>query len=46
MGQSNPLDGKRILVVDDEILIGMDIADSLRDGGAQIAGPFLNSAQT
>jgi two-component sensor histidine kinase/CheY-like chemotaxis protein len=33
------LEGKRILVVEDETLIAMEIESALRDGGCDVAGP-------
>ena len=34
------LDGVRILIVDDEILIATDMGESFREDGAEVAGPF------
>lgn len=36
---SRPLEGKRILVVEDEPLLAMDIAGQLEDAGAHVVGP-------
>ena len=40
------LDGLRVLVVDDEILIATDLGESFREDGAEVLGPFttLSSA--
>jgi len=35
-----PLNGKRILVVEDEFLIAMEVEDLLRALGAEVVGPF------
>jgi DNA-binding response OmpR family regulator len=34
-----PLDGKRVLIAEDEYLIGMDLARVLREAGATVIGP-------
>ena len=34
------LRGKRILVVDDEALVALDLQATLEDGGAMVVGPF------
>ncbi len=34
------LNGLRVLVVDDEILIATDLGESFRDDGAEVLGPF------
>jgi DNA-binding response OmpR family regulator len=34
-----PLTGARVLVVEDDFLIAMELSDLLRDAGAQIVGP-------
>ncbi len=39
-----PLDGCLIMVVEDEPLIGFDVAISLESAGAQILGPFPTAA--
>lgn len=36
---SAQLAGKRVLVVEDEIFIAMDLADSLAEAGAEVVGP-------
>ncbi|RDE08018.1 response regulator [Pelagibacterium lacus] len=36
---SGQLTGKRVLVVEDELLIAMDLADSLAAAGAEVVGP-------
>ena len=41
---ARPLDGKRILVVEDEPLLAMDIAGQLEDAGATIVGPAATVA--
>jgi CheY-like chemotaxis protein len=38
-------DGRRILVVEDEVIIGMMATDMLEDMGATVLGPALNVAQ-
>ena len=35
------LSGKRILIVEDEVLVAMILEDMLRDMGAEVAGPYL-----
>lgn len=35
-----PLEGRRILVVEDEFLIAMEVEDVLRALGAEVVGPF------
>jgi DNA-binding NtrC family response regulator len=35
-----PLEGRRILVVEDEFLIAMEMEDTLRNLGAEVVGPF------
>lgn len=39
LSRASALHGKRILVVDDEPLIAMDVVTSLRDAGCEAAGP-------
>jgi DNA-binding response OmpR family regulator len=34
------LQGRRILVVEDEYLVATDVADTLRESGAEVVGPF------
>lgn len=41
---SSRLEGKRILVVEDEPLLAMDIAEQLEDAGAYVVGPTGNVA--
>jgi DNA-binding response OmpR family regulator len=36
---TNILGGSRILIVEDEIFIALDMGDTLRDAGAEIVGP-------
>jgi len=40
-----PLEGKRILLVEDEILIALDISDTLQGAGAQVTGPCTSLGQ-
>ena len=42
MGQLNDL---RVLVVEDEVLIGLDVADLLSELGCLVAGPFRTVAE-
>jgi CheY-like chemotaxis protein len=44
MAGSNPLTGKRILVVEDEPLLAMDITGQLEDAGAHVVGPAADPA--
>jgi DNA-binding response OmpR family regulator len=39
-----PLQGLRILVADDEIMIGLDLESTLEDAGAEVVGPFTTFA--
>ena len=39
------LEGKRILVVEDEPLLAMDIAGQLEDAGAHVVGPAANASE-
>ena len=39
------LDRHHVLIVEDEILIGMDLADIVRDAGAEVVGPALSIGQ-
>lgn len=39
-----PLDGKRILVVEDHALIALDLQATLEDDGAEVVGPFHSLA--
>lgn len=36
---AKPLSGKRVLVVEDEFFVGLEIAETLQAAGASIAGP-------
>lgn len=38
-------DGRRILIVEDEVIIGMMATDMLEDLGATVLGPALNVSQ-
>ncbi|HET7410551.1 MAG TPA: response regulator [Paracoccaceae bacterium] len=38
-------DGRRILIVEDEVIIGMMATDMLEDMGATVLGPAMNVAQ-
>lgn len=42
--QSEALEGVRIMVVEDEVLIAMEIQATLEDGGAEVLGPFHSLA--
>ncbi len=39
-GQPNALEGARIIVVEDEVILALDITLTLEDAGAKIVGPF------
>ena len=39
------LEGLRILIVDDEILIASDLQDSFQEAGAEVVGPFSSVRQ-
>ncbi|MCB0323042.1 MAG: response regulator [Bdellovibrionales bacterium] len=39
-----PLRGKRVLVVEDSVLVAMDIAETLIDAGFSVVGPAANIA--
>ena len=39
------LAGQRILIVEDEIMIALDISDIVRDAGADVIGPALTTVQ-
>lgn len=41
---SGKLEGWIVLLVEDEPLIGMDVADTLTDAGATVIGPVRNAA--
>lgn len=38
--QHQPLEGRRILIVEDEYLVAMELDFLLRDLGAEVVGPF------
>jgi DNA-binding response OmpR family regulator len=40
MNSANPLQGKRILVIEDEYLVAQVVIDYLEDAGAEVVGPF------
>ena len=42
---NHPLAGKTVLVVEDEILVALDIADMLTAAGAKIVGPCISLKQ-
>ncbi len=39
LGRQAGLKGKRVLVVEDEVLVSMLVEDELRDAGAEVVGP-------
>ncbi|MCA1490037.1 response regulator [Sinorhizobium alkalisoli] len=39
--EHRPLQGIRILIAEDEILIALDLEAAFRDAGAEIIGPFM-----
>ena len=39
LGRRAKLEGKRVLVVEDEALVSMLVEDELRDAGAEVVGP-------
>lgn len=41
---SSPLDGTRILVVEDDFIIGLELAAVLSDAGAEVVGPSQSVA--
>lgn len=45
MVAKDALRGKIVLVAEDEILVALDIADTLTGAGAQVAGPYISLAQ-
>lgn len=45
IGDHGKLAGVRVLVLDDELLIALDIAAALADCGAQVVGPCTTVAQ-
>ena len=44
-GTGRPFEGKRILVVEDEVIVAMLIEDILADLGADVVGPATRNAQ-
>lgn len=42
---NQPLGGKTVLVVEDEILVALDIADTLTAAGARVLGPCVSLRQ-
>ena len=45
MGQGAGLAGRRVLVVEDEFLIALDVEDALRELGCEVVGPVPTVAQ-
>jgi AmiR/NasT family two-component response regulator len=45
MGQGAGLAGRRVLVVEDEFLIALDVEDALRELGCEVVGPVATVAQ-
>jgi two-component SAPR family response regulator len=45
MGKSNIFEGRRILVLEDDYWVVMDLINDLRESGAEIVGPFANIDQ-
>ena len=43
MNDGNPLSGVRVLVVEDNSLLAMDLKDTLADAGAVVVGVCQNS---
>ncbi len=43
-GATSELHGERVLVVDDEAIIALDVATQLNDAGAEVIGPCSNLA--
>ena len=41
-GSDNKLSGCRVLIVEDEHLLAMDLEDTLKTHGARIIGPYGN----
>jgi CheY-like chemotaxis protein len=41
---SKPMAGRRVLVVEDDYLIGIDLADMLEHAGADVVGPVVSVA--
>lgn len=44
--EGGPLDGLRILIAEDEILIALDMATTLREAGAEVIGPCATLEST
>jgi len=42
LGRAAKLTGKRVLVVEDEVLVSMLVEDELRGAGAEVVGPVLS----
>lgn len=42
---TKPLEGKTILVIEDEAIIALDLEEELLDAGASVIGPIPNLAQ-
>lgn len=40
MNASSPLNGRRVLVVEDDFLLAQDVRNMLRKAGAEVVGPF------
>jgi DNA-binding response OmpR family regulator len=40
INRTNPLQGKRILVIEDEYLVAQVVVDFLEEAGAEVVGPF------
>lgn len=44
MTEASPLAGRRVLIVEDEVLIALDIESALEDRGAEVTGPVTRLA--
>ena len=44
-GAAAPLAGRRVLVVEDNFLIALDLGESLREAGAEVIGPCAGAAE-
>ena len=44
LGRRAKLEGRRVLVVEDEALVSMLVEDELRDAGAEVMGPAISVA--
>lgn len=42
LSEGMPLHGATILIVDDELFIGLDLEESLREAGASVIGPCMS----